>query len=152
MTIKVIEDLVFQIVLVHLYSFSAFATHSCHPQQSEMGTGKPFCLYFAFLGLCRISLATRHCTISSCIFLSIILDRFSSFHTNKYKYVLRYLYHENVAAIRSSLQQLSAYCNILQARYSPLSHLQKCRSGAQSHSVRRTEHSGGSSLLHPTHF
>lgn len=92
MTIKVIKDLVFQIVLVHLDSFSAFATHSCHPQQSEMGTRKPFYLYFAFLGLWQQD---------SCIFLTIILDRFSSFHINKYKYELRYLYHENVAAIRT---------------------------------------------------
>lgn len=117
-----------------------------------MGTRKPFYLYFAFLGLCRISLATRHCTISSCIFLTISLDRFSGFHINKYKYELRYLYHENVAAVRSSLQQLSAYCSILQTRYSPLPYPQRCHPGVHRHSVSSIQHSGGSSLLRQIHF
>lgn len=56
MIMKVTGDFFFQVVLVHICSFSAFATHS-RTQQSKMGTGKTFSyLCFAFLGFCRISL------------------------------------------------------------------------------------------------
>lgn len=56
MTMDITGDFFFQIVLVHICSFSSFAILLC-PQQSEMGSGKTlFCLHFAFLRLCKISL------------------------------------------------------------------------------------------------
>lgn len=77
MTLEVTGDFYFQIVLVHICSFSAFATHSC-PQLSEMGTGKTFFyLCFAFLGLCRISLEIRHSALYPAVFSSYWLGQSS---------------------------------------------------------------------------
>lgn len=60
-------DFSFQIILVHICSFSTFASPSCL-QQSEMGTGKNFCLRFAFLGICGASLEMRHCALDPAVF------------------------------------------------------------------------------------
>lgn len=60
-------DFFFQIILVHICSFSAFVSLSCL-QQSEMGTGKNLYLCFAFLGTSGISLEMRHCALDPAVF------------------------------------------------------------------------------------
>lgn len=72
MTMEVTGDFFFQIVLVHICSFSAFAI-LLYSQQSEMGNGKTFFyICFAFLGFCRISLEMRHSALYPDVFFSLL--------------------------------------------------------------------------------
>lgn len=114
----------FQIILVHICSFFAFASLSCL-QQSEMGTGKNFYLRFAFFGICGVSLEMRHCALDPAVFSLLLAWTGSPVSTQTYTSVHLDVSVDKIALLVGAVSDRFPLPAVFSQHSSPLPYLPK---------------------------